>query len=85
MISVVHGPQQTRSTLATRALALVTVAWILAAAPAGVAAADACAYASTGPDGIEAVAVAGSDSWPTPPVCPKPTPTPTPSPTPPKP
>ncbi|WP_177244309.1 hypothetical protein [Streptomyces sp. yr375] len=78
-----HGPELTRSALVTRALALVTVAWILAAAPAGVAAADACAYASTGPDGIEVVAVAGSHPWPpwpTPPVCHKPTPTPTPTP-----
>ncbi|MBK3635655.1 hypothetical protein JHN52_22545, partial [Streptomyces sp. MBT97] len=72
-----HGPQPTRSTRVTRALALVTVAWLLAAAPAGTATADACAYASTGPDGIEAVAVAGSHPWPTPPVCGEPPPTPT--------
>ena len=33
MISVVHGPEPTRSAFAGRALALVTAAWILAAAP----------------------------------------------------
>ncbi|MCQ9135447.1 hypothetical protein KMS84_32380, partial [Streptomyces sp. IBSBF 2807] len=75
-----HGPEPIRSALVGRALALVTVAWILAAAPAGVATADACAYASTGPDGTEAVAVAGGHGWPTPPVCQKPTPTPPPEP-----
>jgi periplasmic protein TonB len=91
MIGVVHGPQPTRSALVARALALVTVAWFVAAAPAGVAAADACAYVSTGPDGVEVVAVAGDVAWatgpwpPEPPVCPQPPPTPTPPPAPPKP
>ncbi|MDX5568385.1 hypothetical protein PYK79_40785, partial [Streptomyces sp. ID05-04B] len=71
MISVVHGPEPTRSALVTRGLALVTAVWILAAVPAGVATADACAYASTGPDGTEAVAVAGSHGWEGSPVCPR--------------
>ncbi|MBK6012925.1 hypothetical protein JHN45_17435, partial [Streptomyces sp. MBT53] len=69
-----HGPEPTRTALAARVLTLVTLTWLLAGAPAGLAAADACAYASTGPDGTEAVAVAGSGSWPTPPACEKPTP-----------
>ncbi|MDX3574841.1 hypothetical protein PV648_37250, partial [Streptomyces sp. ID05-47C] len=66
----------------TRALALVTVAWILMAVPTGTAGADACAYASTGPDGTDAVAVAGNRGWPAPPGCPPPTP-PKPEPSPP--
>ncbi len=66
MISVVHGPEPTRTVLAARVLTLVTLTWLLTGAPAGLAAADACAYASTGPDGTEAVAVAGGDSWPIP-------------------
>lgn len=87
----VHGPEPTRSAVAAGALALVCAVWIVVAGPAGVATADACAYASTGPDGTEAVAVAGSPAagglaWPgkpPPPVCPVPTPTPPPEPTPP--
>ncbi|MGW1274971.1 hypothetical protein ACWD5A_41060, partial [Streptomyces sp. NPDC002491] len=73
-----HGPEPTRTALVTRGLALVTAVWILAAVPAGVATADACAYASTGPDGAEAVAVAGSYGWQDSPVCPQPTPPPEP-------
>lgn len=84
MIFVVHGPEPTRSALVTRGLALVTAVWILAAVPAGLATADACAYASTGPDGTDAVAVAGSYGWEGSPVCPQPTPPPEP-PKPPKP
>ncbi|MFI1507056.1 hypothetical protein [Streptomyces sp. NPDC020597] len=94
-----HGPEATRTALVTRGLALVSAVWILAAVPAGVATADACAYASTGPDGTEAVAVAGSYGWQESPVCPQPTPppeppqpqppeptpTPTPTPAPPRP
>ncbi|KOX52237.1 proline-rich protein, partial [Streptomyces sp. NRRL F-7442] len=80
MICVVHGPEPTRSAAAGRVLALVTLAFTLVGIPAGPAQADACAYASTGPGGTTAVAVAGSPSWPTFPPCPRPTPTPTPSP-----
>ncbi|MBQ0947440.1 hypothetical protein KBZ75_04205, partial [Streptomyces sp. RK76] len=61
----------------------MTLTFTLVGIPVGAARADACAYASTGPDGTDAVAVAGSASWPTFPPCPKPTPTPTPPPTPP--
>ncbi|MBK3575071.1 hypothetical protein JHN63_14875 [Streptomyces sp. MBT65] len=64
-----HGPEPTRTALVARVLTLVTLTWLLTGAPAGPAAADACAYASTGPDGTEAVAVAGGDSWPIPPAC----------------
>ncbi|MCQ9178900.1 hypothetical protein KMT30_07600, partial [Streptomyces sp. IBSBF 2953] len=59
-----HGPEPIRSALLTRALALVTVAWILAAAPAGVATADACAYASTGPGGTEATGKPANRNFP---------------------
>ncbi|MFE1263194.1 hypothetical protein ACFW5X_22010 [Streptomyces albogriseolus] len=79
-------PTQTRT--AVRALAVVTLLWALAGAP-GQAAADACAYASTGPDGTQAVAIAGhiDPALPpcSPPPPPPPTPTPTPTPTPPPP
>src|SRR5690349_8984009 len=74
-----------------RLTCLVMMTWLLVGAPAGIASADACAYASVGPDGSQAVAVAGDLTWPTPPVCPVPTPTPppppapTPRPTPPEP
>ncbi|MCV2458796.1 hypothetical protein OEB94_05840, partial [Streptomyces sp. ICN988] len=71
-----HGPEPTRSAAAGRVLALVTLTFTLVGIPAGPAQADACAYASTGPDGTDAVAVAGSLSWPTFPPCPRPTPTP---------
>lgn len=66
MISVVYGPEPTQSALAAKVLVLVALTWLLVGAPAGMAAADACAYASTGPDGTEAVAVAGNLSWPAP-------------------
>ena len=62
MISVVHRTTHTdRSALVIRVLALTALTWLLVGAPSGTAAADACAYASTGPDGggIAAVAVAG--------------------------
>lgn len=65
-----------------RLACVVSLTWFLVGAPTGVATADACAYASVGPDGTQAVAVAGDLAWPTPPVCPAPTPTPTPTPTP---
>ncbi|KOV64659.1 hypothetical protein ADK64_16675 [Streptomyces sp. MMG1121] len=78
MISVVHGPEVTRCAPAVRVLALLTLSWTLVGCPAGSASADACAYASTGPDGTVAVAWAGGDHWPTPPPCPKPTPPPCP-------
>lgn len=58
MISVVHAPQRTPSALVIRVLALLTLTWILGGAPVSSAVADACAYASVGPDGIDAVAVA---------------------------
>lgn len=64
MICVVHGPEPTRSAAAGRVLALVTLTFTLVGIPVGAARADACAYASTGPDGTDAVAVAGSASWP---------------------
>lgn len=79
MISVVHRPESPQSATAIRALALLTLAWALIGPTAGVAEADACAYASAGPGGAEVVAVAGSLTWPTLPPCPKPTPTPTPT------
>lgn len=91
MICVVHGPEPTRSAVAGRVLALVTLTFTLVGTPVGDARADACAYASTGPGGTDAVAVAGSHSWPTFPPCgkpspkPPPPPTPTPAPTPPPP
>ncbi|MDC0766686.1 hypothetical protein [Streptomyces sp. HD] len=66
----------------TRVLTLVTLTWLLVAAPAGGASATVCAYADTGPDGATAVAVVGDLTWPTPTQCPVPTPTPTPTPTP---
>ncbi|MPY36827.1 hypothetical protein FNH09_38105, partial [Streptomyces adustus] len=75
-----QGPEPTRSAFVTRVLAVVTLVWTLVGAPAGTAAADACAWASTGPDGMAAVAVAGGGAhavavtgggaWPTPPSCP---------------
>ncbi|MDT0469392.1 hypothetical protein RM764_41650, partial [Streptomyces sp. DSM 41699] len=73
---------------------MVTVAWTLVGAAAHTASADACAYASTGPDGTAAVAVAGGGHRtfprlfepealpPLPCQPPSPTPTPTPTPTP---
>lgn len=82
MISVVQRPESPQSATAIRALALLTLAWALIGPTAGVAEADACAYASVGPGGAEVVAVAGSLTWPTLPPCPKPEPTPTPTPTP---
>lgn len=84
MISVVHGPERTRFAPAARVLPVLALTWILAGCPAGTAAADACAYASTEDGGIVAAAVAGGGTWPTPPICRTPTPTPTPTP-PPKP
>jgi protein TonB len=84
MISVVQRPQRPPTALVTRALALVTLAWFLVGVPAGAVSADACAYASTGPGGTEAVAVAGGDLWPTPP-CSAPRPPPPPRPHPPAP
>ncbi|MDT0614702.1 hypothetical protein RM812_31510, partial [Streptomyces sp. DSM 40712] len=77
-----HGPEPTRSALAGRALALVTLAFTLVGVPLGPARADACAYVSNGPGGTDAVSVAGKASWPTFPPCPEPSPTPTPTPTP---
>ncbi|OOV26200.1 hypothetical protein SM007_23420, partial [Streptomyces avermitilis] len=59
MISVVYGPERTRSAVAIRVLALVALVWILMGVPPETAVADACAYVSTGPDGIEVVAAAG--------------------------
>ncbi|MDT0401219.1 hypothetical protein RM528_05055, partial [Streptomyces sp. DSM 41635] len=44
-----------QSRVTARALAVTALIWALVGAP-GTAAADACAYASTGPDGTEAVA-----------------------------
>lgn len=92
MISVVHGPQRTRSALVIRVLALLTLTWIIGGAPVSAAVADSCAYASIGPDGTDAVAVAGGDLCtisppppsPPPPPIPKPPPPPPPAP-PPKP
>ncbi|MGW4107455.1 hypothetical protein ACWEGV_31295, partial [Streptomyces sp. NPDC004976] len=81
-----HPLVPNRSGVVARALAATTLLWALAGAP-GAAVADACAYASAGPDGTEAVAVAGHVTWTDPPTClpppPSPTPTPTPTPTPP--
>ncbi|MBV1946743.1 hypothetical protein KUF69_10080, partial [Streptomyces sp. BV129] len=54
-----QGPQATRCAVAGRALALLVVVWSVVGCPVGSASADACAYASTGPDGTVAVAVAG--------------------------
>ncbi|MCZ0206209.1 hypothetical protein OZK63_12400, partial [Streptomyces sp. UMAF16] len=54
-----HGPQVTRCAPTARVLALLTLTWALVGWPAGTASADACAYASTGPDGTVAVARAG--------------------------
>ncbi|NEC78311.1 hypothetical protein G3I38_03375, partial [Streptomyces sp. SID7958] len=56
MISVVQGLVPISSALVARALAAAALAWALVGAP-GTATADACAYASTGPNGTEAVAV----------------------------
>lgn len=82
----VHPPQRTRSALAVRVLALLALTWFLSGAPAGEASADACAYASIGPDGsVDAVAVAGSGWCGPPPVIPPPCPSPTPEPPPPPP
>ncbi|MCP8710445.1 hypothetical protein IGB19_22030, partial [Streptomyces sp. AC04842] len=69
-------PTQTRT--AARALVVVTLLWAFAGAP-GQAAADACAYASTGPGGTEAVAAAGHIDRYVPPCSPPPPPTPTPT------
>lgn len=85
MISVVHRPESPQAASAIRVLALLTLTWALIGPTAGVAEADACAYASVGPNGAEAVAVAGSPTWPTFPPCPKPEPPPPPTPTPPEP
>ncbi|AYC36958.1 hypothetical protein DWG14_01168 [Streptomyces griseorubiginosus] len=86
MISDVHRPESPQTASAIRVLALLALTWALVAPTAGVAEADACAYASVGPDGAEVVAVAGSLDWPTLPPCPKPKPPPpTPTPTPPEP
>ncbi|MYR43379.1 hypothetical protein GTW67_15450, partial [Streptomyces sp. SID5910] len=76
-----HGPEPTQSAVAGRVLALVVLTFTLVGTPVGPARADACAWASTGPDGTEAVAIAGSVSWPTFPPCQKPTPPPPPPPT----
>lgn len=57
MISVVHRPESPQSASAIRVLALLTLTWALIGPTAGVAEADACAYASVGPDGAQAVAV----------------------------
>ncbi|MDW8807957.1 hypothetical protein P1P68_25025 [Streptomyces scabiei] len=46
-----QGPQRTRSALALRLSALLALTWLLAGAPSGPAAADACAYADVGPGG----------------------------------
>ncbi|KOV93635.1 proline-rich protein, partial [Streptomyces sp. NRRL B-3648] len=75
MIFVVHGSEVTRRAPATRVVALLTLTWALTGCPAGSASADACAYASTGPDGTVAVAYADGHHWPDPP-CPKPPPPP---------
>jgi periplasmic protein TonB len=77
MISVVHRPERTRSAPAVRVLALLAVGWAVVGVPAGPAAADACAYASTGPDGTTAVALAGPGGygdWPAPSLPPMPPP-----------
>ncbi|MDT0399223.1 hypothetical protein RM705_31650, partial [Streptomyces sp. DSM 41636] len=57
-----------QSRVTARALAVTALIWALVGAP-GTAAADACAYASTGPDGTEAVAIAGHVTWTDPPFC----------------
>ncbi|MFC5660078.1 hypothetical protein ACFP3J_31995, partial [Streptomyces nogalater] len=62
-----HGPEATRRAPTARLLALLTLAWALVGWPAGTASADACAYASTGPDGTVAVAHAGGHHRPHPP------------------
>lgn len=83
MISDVQGPQRTRSALALRLSALLALTWLLTGAPSGTAVADACAYATVGPDsaGAVAVAIGGYGSCePEPPTPPSPTPTPTPTP-----
>ncbi|MET7781889.1 MULTISPECIES: hypothetical protein [Streptomyces] len=80
-----HGPQRTRSALVIRVLALLTLTWIIGGAPASAAVADSCAYASIGPDGTDAVAVAGGDLCTISPPPPSPTPPPTPKPPPPPP
>ncbi|MCN9242307.1 hypothetical protein NGF19_16155, partial [Streptomyces sp. RY43-2] len=72
-----HRSERTRSAFLIRLLTPMTLAWIFVGAPAGAASADACAYASTGPDGPTAVAVAGGHHWPLPP-CRTPSPTPPP-------
>ncbi|KND42821.1 hypothetical protein IQ64_21670, partial [Streptomyces stelliscabiei] len=81
MICDVQGPQRTRSALALRLSALLALTWLLGGAPSGTAVADACAYATVGPDssGAVAVAIGGTDSCEPPP---SPTPTPPPPPTP---
>ncbi|NEY35536.1 hypothetical protein GTU99_25755, partial [Streptomyces sp. PRKS01-65] len=70
-----HGPEATRSVPAGRLLALVTLTFTLAGAPAGAARADACAYAhvSDSPGGSVPRAGSGGESWPTFPPCPAPT------------
>ncbi|MYR04463.1 hypothetical protein GTX23_39250, partial [Streptomyces sp. SID6139] len=52
----------TRRAPAPRVLALLALACALTGCPVGHASADACAYASTGPDGTVAVASAGDVS-----------------------
>ena len=51
MISDVHRPESPQTASAIRVLALLALTWALVAPTAGVAEADACAYASVGPDG----------------------------------
>ncbi|TXS43308.1 hypothetical protein EAO75_31805, partial [Streptomyces sp. uw30] len=68
-----HGLEPTQSTLTARVLTVATLTWLLVSAPAGAAGATVCAYADTGPDGAQSVAVVGSLTWPTPPQCPTPT------------
>ncbi|KOV36427.1 proline-rich protein, partial [Streptomyces sp. XY152] len=84
MIFVVQALVSTQSHAAARALAVATLIWTIVGAP-GTAVADACAYASAGPGGTEAVAVAGHVTWTDPPFCSPPPPSPTPTPTPPPP
>ncbi|MFC5956730.1 hypothetical protein ACFP51_20305, partial [Streptomyces pratens] len=84
MIFVVQGLVPTRSAFVARVLAAATLTWALVGAP-DAAMADACAYASTGPGGTEAVAIVGDMTWPLPPPCSPPAPPPTPTPPPPPP
>ncbi|MDX2804955.1 hypothetical protein [Streptomyces scabiei] len=59
-----QGPQRTRSALALRLSALLALTWLLAGAPSGPAAADACAYADIGPGGGGAGARRGPSAEP---------------------